>query len=374
MSDNSPKVSIIIPVYNLERYIGKCLDSVFNQTLQDIEVICIDDASTDNTFKILQEYAQKDDRLSALTVEKSGQGINRNRGIERARGAYIGFVDGDDTVKPNMFEKLYRAASGSQSEIAFCNSASFNEEGYKVTYPYFDKQQKRFKGVKTDVVLSRPEIVKHLTVITVVCWNKIYKRSFLMERDIRFNSGIVHEDIPFYYSAMLKADQVVLVNEQLYNYSFYRIGSTTQAAMSMDTQIIDAFKVTEKDISRQLKDEAIARKFFEFKVSQLLSFLSYSFNRQELSRFTQLRFFCAVKIEFDKMPVRYLSDLSYYDRYHINAIKNRRVKLFQTRPFIDTAAFHTQDLKRFKKFTKLLSFISKVIFLKVYYKFVPYKK
>ena len=102
---SNPKVSIIIPVYNVEQYLPKCLDSIINQTLKDIEIICINDGSIDNSLSILKEYASKDDRIIIIDKENEGQGIARNLGIKKAKGKYIGFVDPDDWVDIQMFEK-----------------------------------------------------------------------------------------------------------------------------------------------------------------------------------------------------------------------------------------------------------------------------
>ena len=113
-----PKVSVIVPVYNVEKYLSDCLDSLIKQTLKDIEIICVDDGSTDNSHKILLEYARKDDRILVLQQENSKQGTARNKGLEIAKGEYIGFVDSDDWVDEDFYEKLYIAAIEKDSDIA----------------------------------------------------------------------------------------------------------------------------------------------------------------------------------------------------------------------------------------------------------------
>lgn len=113
-----PKVSIIVPVYNVEKYLRKCIDSLVNQTLNDIEIICINDGSTDKSLKILKEYKNKDSRIILLNQENSGQSVARNRGIEIAKGEYLGFVDPDDWIDLDYYEKLYNAAIGTNADIA----------------------------------------------------------------------------------------------------------------------------------------------------------------------------------------------------------------------------------------------------------------
>lgn len=115
---NNPKVSIIMPVYNVEKYLKKCLNSLINQTLDDIEIICVNDGSTDNSDKILQEFAQKDSRIKILTQSNKGQSVARNLAIENANGEYLGFVDSDDWVDLDYFEKLYNIAIKYDCDIA----------------------------------------------------------------------------------------------------------------------------------------------------------------------------------------------------------------------------------------------------------------
>lgn len=107
---NYPKVSIIVPVYNVEKYLSKCLNSLINQTLREIEILCVDDGSTDNSAKILENFVQKDCRVKVFSQKNSGQSVARNVAIEHASGEYLGFVDSDDWVDLDYFEKLYSAA------------------------------------------------------------------------------------------------------------------------------------------------------------------------------------------------------------------------------------------------------------------------
>ena len=111
------KVSIIVPVYNIEKYLAKCLDSLINQTLEDIEIICVNDGSTDNSAEILNEYAQKDCRIKIINQDNAGLSAARNTGINAANGEYIGYVDSDDWIDLNFYEKLYNAAKDTDADI-----------------------------------------------------------------------------------------------------------------------------------------------------------------------------------------------------------------------------------------------------------------
>ena len=113
-----PKISIIIPIFNTEKYLKTCLNSVLNQTLKEIEIICINDGSTDNSLKIIEEYASKDKRIKFISQKNNGVSYARNKGLEIATGEFIGFVDSDDYASKNFFEKLYNSALKTNSDIA----------------------------------------------------------------------------------------------------------------------------------------------------------------------------------------------------------------------------------------------------------------
>ena len=117
MNKRTPKISIIIPVYNTEEYLRECLDSVIEQTLKDIEIILVDDGSTDNSGKICDEYREKDTRITVIHQENRGQGKARNEALKISNGEYIGFIDSDDWIDLDFYEKLYNAASEKESEV-----------------------------------------------------------------------------------------------------------------------------------------------------------------------------------------------------------------------------------------------------------------
>ena len=119
---NNLKVSVIIPVYNVEQYLNQCLDSVINQTLKDIEIICVDDGSTDNSFKMLEEYAQKDNRIKVIHQKNKGAAAARNEGLYIAQGKYLSFLDSDDFFEIDMLEQMYNCAEKYNTDIVVCKS------------------------------------------------------------------------------------------------------------------------------------------------------------------------------------------------------------------------------------------------------------
>lgn len=221
------KVSIIVPVRNIERYLPKCLDTLINQTLKEIEIICINDGSTDSSINILKEYANEDSRIIIIDNKESrGQAFARNRGLEIAKGEYIGFVDGDDWVDETMFEKLYNSAIEDNTDITMCANSLYDEFA-KATikdnaYYNLDCFDSSFDGK----VFSHYDTKNFLMDINVVLWNKLYKREFMENISARFIEDYIYEDLPFFFYTYLKARRVNLIRDNLYYYRINRQGST----------------------------------------------------------------------------------------------------------------------------------------------------
>ena len=203
-----PKVSIIIPVYNMEKYISKCLDSVINQTLKDIEIIIIDDCSTDNSVGIINEYLHKDKRIKFIQLnENSGVSIARNRGIEIAQGEYLGFVDSDDEVDLNFYEELYKKAKKSGADITKAGCKIFELDG-SVSISTLNSQ---IKESKYNFIWQ--------------WWCAIYKNLFLKENDIRFKDKIIKsQDAVFLTEAIFACNYISLIDNVYYKY-YRREGS-----------------------------------------------------------------------------------------------------------------------------------------------------
>ena len=150
------KVSVIIPVYNVELYLLKCLDSLKNQSLKEIEIICINDGSTDSSGKILDEYLKKDNRIQVINKINEGQGIARNIGIDIAKGEYIGFVDPDDWINAKKKKKMYNQAKNINSDIVICDYSKHFENSNKTTVQKFFKRT--INPVKTANIKIDPKV------------------------------------------------------------------------------------------------------------------------------------------------------------------------------------------------------------------------
>ncbi len=204
------KVSVIIPVYNVEKYLPKCLDSMVNQTLKDIEIIVVNDGSPDNSEKIIKEYLKKDKRIIYLKKENGGQGSARNLGIKKAKGEFLCFVDSDDYIELNMLELLYDKAINEESDIVISN---YNKVigNNKQECSFFD-------------TLGQNNIESYILNMGSP-WGKIIRKDIITNNNLFFPEGIIYEDyavVPLY---ALFANKISYVDIPLYNY-LIREGST----------------------------------------------------------------------------------------------------------------------------------------------------
>ncbi len=213
-----PKVSVIIPVWNCELYIEKCLNSLLNQTLKDIEIICVDDGSTDSSSEIIRRYCEADERVLLLTQSNKKQGAARNKGLEVAKGEYIGFVDADDWVDSNYYEELYNAAKQYNSDIAL---ADYIRIGNGITKKRLNiKKQEWRQDIEGKLRLCKQ--AKHPSPT-----NKIYRRDMLKRENLLFPEGVACEDKIFVCKAIYYANSVVSV-PGVYYYYFRRPNSTVK--------------------------------------------------------------------------------------------------------------------------------------------------
>lgn len=214
MNKKNPGISVIVPVYNPGKWLRKCVDSVLAQTMPDLEVILVDDGSTDGSAQVCDEYAATDDRVRVIHQSNAGVVTTRNTGIAVSRGKWVSFVDADDMIEPHMYELLI--ASSADADVVKCDAC------------FIDGRQKRRIGIKMnpDPVKALAHVINNITPGWM--WNQIIKRDFLINAgilvpiDCRFS-----EDTVFNVQLLLKRPKIVIVNEPLYLYNRANENSTT---------------------------------------------------------------------------------------------------------------------------------------------------
>lgn len=205
------KLSIIVPVYNVEKYLPKCLESLIKQTLKDIEIICVNDGSMDNSLAILKEFASKDSRIRIIDNQHQGVAKTRNTGIEQSTGEYIGFVDSDDYIDIDFFEKLYNSATKSNSDIAIASILKHK----KFFNIYNAKYTKEETAITIQDKIKLCEDKKHFFFYA---WNKIYHSGFIKENNIKFSEGQIYEDVMFAIKALYYSNKIISVYGTKYHY------------------------------------------------------------------------------------------------------------------------------------------------------------
>lgn len=270
-NNEKPKVSVILPVYNVGKYLRQSLDSLIHQTLKDIEIICVDDGSTDDSYDILEEYKQKDERIKVIHKENKGTGAARNDGLRLATGECIGFVDPDDWVKPNMFERLYGLIKEKNLDIAMCMPDGYDEKnGINTPFPYF--VDANFKNIIDDRVFNWRDLSPFSYPMCV--WNKLYTKELFDKNNIDFAEGLDFEDHKVIFGTLLTAERMFFIKEKLYVYRFNREGSVLT---DNNRRLIDHIKIF--DIVENLMKETntynlLRNDFLTYKIHNILYYYS----------------------------------------------------------------------------------------------------
>ena len=258
-----PRVSVIIPVYNTEKFIEKCLDSVCNQTLSDIEIICINDASTDNSLEILKHYASQDNRIQIINFEENkGAAVARNTGIDAATGEYIGFVDSDDFVDLDFYEKLYDKAAVENADVAKGNIVQILENGaVKSIYDY---------DINDEIKINKAYFYHSFT-------SAIYKKKVIDLFGIKFPDKIFHFEDPYFSIVVAIHCNKILIEDRV-NY-YYLKNSTSETSRLINAETIDNIHNSIKLITDYLNKSDVSSLHYNI-VKNFIKLYVYSLCKQ----------------------------------------------------------------------------------------------
>ncbi|WP_223601450.1 glycosyltransferase [Chryseobacterium sp. GVT01B] len=265
MTNVPPKVSIIVPVYNVENYLTKCLDSLVNQSLTGIEILIVNDGSKDNSGKIIEEYAQRyPEKIKAFTKENGGLSDARNFGLDRAAGDYIGFVDSDDYVSEKMFEEMFLLGEKHQAKMVICNIQKVDEAG-KIT-----QKLTQVPDMSEKIVLENNFSV--FSDISYFACNKLFKKELFNQR--RFKKGVHFEDIQLIPQLLLECDTIAQTQNFYYQY-LERTDSITKTHTEKGLDMLKAVA----DVENVFNESKYSHKKEELKNFQIFegvySFLAY---------------------------------------------------------------------------------------------------
>lgn len=284
--DESPVVSILVPAYNVSTYIRQCLNSIIKQTLANIEIICINDGSTDDTLRILKEYEKNDPRIKVIDKENTGYGNSMNIAIENATGKYIGIVESDDFVEPNMFERLYDEAVRNDLDVSRCNfyyHITENGEDIKSNLNWIVHDEIYAPDERWEVFYQQPSV-----------WANLYKTSFLRENKIKFleTPGASYQDTAFTFKVYSLASRFKIIPDPLIHYRVDSEGSSTTTATTKVYCICDEYD----EIKRFTKENGTYEKYKKLIIH--LQYRGYKWNYERLAEPYNQQFLERWKEEF----------------------------------------------------------------------------
>ncbi len=281
---SQPKVSILVPIYNVEKYLEQCLDSLVNQSLKDIEIICLNDGSTDSSPDIIEKYAKKDKRIVVVTKKNSGYGDSMNKGLQKATGEYIGIVESDDFIELNAFERLYNLAKKFDADIARSNYYHFKDNKNK-KYSYIDPRDiNRIvdPASRTWIFYQAPAI-----------WSAIYKNDFIKKNKIDFlpTPGASYQDTSFNFKVWATTHNAVFTDEAFLHYRL----DNESSSVNNPGKIFNVCKEY-TEIENYLRKNNLYEKYAE--IMQMAKFGAYYWNIYRLAPELRRDFVSKTKEEF----------------------------------------------------------------------------
>ena len=250
------KVSVVIPFYNCEEYVDSILEYLYSQTLKDIEIICVDDGSIDNTKTILEEHAQKDSRIRLFSVEHKGAGAARNKGLHAATGTYIMFLDADDYFLPTYIEEMYNAIDSHDADVALCWAQQENVETKKCQHKFgFDPVY-----IKPNRPVAPSEIHNLFINIIPHPYNKIWRRNSVLKQGIDFSNTYAYNDQFFTYTSIVSARSIVAIDKELYTYRLHH--NPDSISSNRARHVNDVLRI-EKEIYDWLKEKGLLEKYLD---------------------------------------------------------------------------------------------------------------
>lgn len=342
---NMPKVSILIPIYNVEKYLDECLSSVVNQSLKNIEIICINDGSTDGSLEIIQKYMQNDPRVKLINKPNSGYGDSMNQGLKVATGQYIGIVESDDIAKKDMFKALYNIAK-KQNYPDIIKSNYFE---YWTNNNVLQLKNNLPKKLCNYVFkpLKKPDIFKSAPSI----WSAIYKNSFLKTYNIDFlpTQGASYQDTSFNFKSLYFASSIYCTSKAFLKYRQDNNNSSVNNKEKVFC-ICDEYEEIEKIVSTKFKPILLATKFN-----------SYLWNYNRLDRQYKEIFLEKFKDEFLKDKKYIIKKLFVKNRYKLVMALLKSIKEFQDK--LNKIQIDYLDKKTKKLFSKIKSYKNKSFIL-----------
>jgi len=336
----NPKISIIVPIYNVEKYLCECLDSLINQTFKELEIICINDGSTDNSVNILEEYRFKDKRIKVINKENSGYGNSMNIGIENATAPYIGILESDDIAKSEMFNDLYSLITEYDCDFVKSDYSLYYSSKNKIIPNNMIKTEDAFKVTNSK---ENPELL----FLTPSIWSAVYKKEFLVKNDIKFleTPGASYQDTSFHDKVFMCAERILLTDKA---YVYYRQDNENSSVNSKSKVycITDEYKEVHSYIDTHPELEIFRPYIYD------LQFRGYQWNLNRISDSFVQEFFEHFHNEFK----------SYYDNHLLSERAIERIsKKYDLNLFLNSPNKYIKKVIKKRKSQKWKEFRRNII-------------
>lgn len=267
------KVSAIIPVYNAEKYIEQCIGSLLQQTLGEIEIICVDDGSSDNSVEIINDFCKKDSRISLVRQKNSYAGVARNTGLKYAKGKYVVFLDADDFFAPDMLLSMYEKAESDHAQICICSAKNFNEKTGEYTWPahYLNTD-----FLPAETPFSAAEISRRIfNAVSPAPWTKLFRKDYIVDNGFQFQPLKKTNDLFFVYTALACAERITYINKPFVNYRIENSSSLQGTTAELSTDFYKALFALKEELQKKKIFTAFEQSF----VNRSLSACLYALNK-----------------------------------------------------------------------------------------------
>ncbi|HIQ60673.1 MAG TPA: glycosyltransferase family 2 protein [Candidatus Enterenecus faecium] len=307
-------ISVIIPVYNIQQHLRECLDSVLGQSYPHLQVICVDDGSTDESPAILAEYAQKDPRVQVIRQQNAGPGAARNTGLEAAKGEYVIFLDSDDWFEPDFLAKMVDTAQREGADVAICRAVEFDtNSGRELPSEWMMKKQ----YLPGKLAFAPQEMADHLFQFTYgMPWDKFYRRELLTSSGIRYPALKNSEDLAFVYPTLLAAKRIAVVDQVLIHHRINRMASVSNSRCGQPEAPYEAFQIVKEYLEQHQLMDTYRRSFLNWAMEFLVWHISNMSQRDIQRQYLQtLRRQWLPQLHFEEHPASYYESKSCYAKY-----------------------------------------------------------
>ena len=308
------EISVIIPVYNIQQHLRECLDSVLGQSYPHLQVICVDDGSTDESPAILAQYAQKDNRVQVIRQQNAGPGAARNTGLEAATGEYVIFLDSDDWFEPDFLEKMVDTAVREGADVAICRAVEFDtNSGRELPSEWMMKKQ----YLPGKLAFAPQEMADHLFQFTYgMPWDKFYRRELLTTSGIRYPALKNSEDLAFVYPTLLAAKRIAVVDEVLIHHRINRMASVSNSRCGQPEAPYEAFQIVKEYLEQHQLMDTYRRSFLNWAMEFLVWHISNMSQRDIQKQYLNtLRHQWLPQLHFEEHPASYYESKSCYAKY-----------------------------------------------------------